>query len=227
MTTTPHVRPTAALLAFVLVVAVSGCTADPVGQPTSPSDPSASSAPTLTVRPGVLKVRLAPVRGPLGDRARTDLRRGVASVIGAWMTDGFAAPSPPRSDYSDAFASYTPRAVRLAREQRAVTTNAQLGSELVEVVPTQRVARVAVLAAGGRAVGASAEVLLVIVGARQDGSQVELVVRGTLRLTPTPKGWKVFGFDLSRSVGAPGAHAASARRDRARADDRDHDGGVR
>jgi hypothetical protein len=78
------------------------------------------------------------------------------------------------------------------------------------------VARVSALAVGGRPVGASAQLLLVVVGAREDGSQVELVIRGELNLTPAGRIWKVFGFDLQRSVGKPGTFAAAARRARER-----------
>lgn len=164
------------------------------------------------VEPGPLRVRLAPVRGQLAEQARGDVRAAMRRAMGAWMEGGFGEQGAP--DYTQAYASYTPRAGDLARRQRAVTTNAALGPELVEVVPTRRVAEVSVLAAGGRAVGADAEVLLVLIGARDDGSQTELVVRGRLRLTPTPDGWKVFGFDLTRSVGAPGTYAESVRRQR-------------
>jgi hypothetical protein len=162
------------------------------------------------VEPGPLKVRLAPVRGQLADQARGDVRDAMRRVVGAWMEGGFGEQSAP--DYAQAYATYTPRAGDLARQQRAVTTNAELGPDLVEVVPTRRVADVSVLAAGGRAVGANAEVLLVLVGARADSSQTELVVRGELRLTPTLDGWRIFGFDLTRSVGAPGTYARSVRR---------------
>jgi hypothetical protein len=208
---TLRARAETALVTVALAAALAGCTGDPVDEPAPPPETSASSAPILMVRPGPLTVRVAPVRGRITDRARNDLRRGVRRVIGAWMEGGFTGQSHPRTDYSRAFATYTPRAAGLARRQRAVTTNALLGPELVELVPTRRLARVSVLAAGGRAVGASAEVLLVLVGARADRSQVELVVRGELELTPVPGGWKVFGFDLARSVGAPGTYTAAVR----------------
>jgi hypothetical protein len=208
MRPSPYARARTALLALALVAVPAGCTADAEVDPV-PS-PSPSSAATLMVAPGPLRVRLAPVRGQLADQARGDVRDAMRRVVGAWMEGGFGEQSAP--DYAQAYATYTPRAGDLARQQRAVTTNAELGPDLVEVVPTRRVADVSVLAAGGRAVGANAEVLLVLVGARADGSQTELVVRGELRLTPTPDGWRIFGFDLTRSVGAPGTYAKSFRR---------------
>jgi hypothetical protein len=213
MSPSPCARARTALLALALVAAVAGCTADDESEPGPSPQTSASSAPTLMVEPGPLRVRLAPVRGQLAEQARDDVRATMRRVLGAWMEGGFGAQDGP--DHPQAYARYTPRAGDLARRQRAVTTNAALGPELVEVVPTRRVAEVSVLAAGGRAVGASADVLLVLVGAREDGSQTELVVRGRLRLTPTSDGWKVFGFDLTRSVGAPGTHARSVRGQRA------------
>jgi hypothetical protein len=150
-----------------------------------------------------------PIRGELAEKSRSNLRAGLRDAIEAWM-GGFDAGT----DISAALAAYTPGAAALAREQAAVTTTAKLDPELVEVVPTRRSAQVAVLAAGGRAVGASADVLLVVVGAAEDGSSVELVVRGDLVLTPMPGGWKVFGFELTRTQGSPGTYAAAARRQR-------------
>jgi hypothetical protein len=208
MRPSPYARARTALLALVLVAVPTGCTADAEVDPVPSPSPSSSS--TLMVEPGPLKVRLGPVRGQLADQARGDVRDAMRRVVGAWMEGGFGEQSAP--DYAQAYATYTPRAGDLARQQRAVTTNAELGPDLVEVVPTRRVADVSVLAAGGRAVGANAEVLLVLVGARADSSQTELVVRGELRLTPTLDGWRIFGFDLTRSVGAPGTYARSVRR---------------
>jgi hypothetical protein len=177
----------------------------------TPVETSPSTAPTLKVQPGRLDVRVR-VRGRLPKPAAGDLRRGITRAVGGWMESGFTAGPLPRDDFSAAYGTYTDGAAKQARSQRSVTTNAALGPELVELVPTRRVARVSALGVGGRAAGANAQVLLVVVGARDDGSQIELVIRGELNLTPSGRGWKVFGFDLQRTVGAPGTYAASVRR---------------
>jgi hypothetical protein len=220
-------RTSVAVAGLVLAVAASACTADPESEPApeqvTPTETSASEpepepvqpVETLKVKPRPLEVRVR-VRGNLSKPEAADLRRGVTRAVGRWMASGFTAGPLPRSDFSAAYATYTDGAARQARSQSAVTTNATLGPELVELVPTRRVARLSALAVGGRAAGATAQVLLVMAGAREDGSQVELVVRGELNLTPAGRGWKVFGFDLQRSVAAPGTYAAAARRARER-----------
>lgn len=219
MTSTPGSGRTSAVgVAVALVAAATACTGDSAGEPT-PS-PESSSAPILQVRPGPLTVRLTPpVRGQLAPGSRNNLRASLRRALGSWMSSGFGAGT----DSSDAFVAYTPGAAGLARRQAAVTTTTRLEPELVETVPTRRQARVSVLAAGGRAVGASADVVLVVVGAHADGSSIEVVVRGDLELTPTSDGWKVFGFELARSQGPPGTYAAAVRRQREREARRDRD----
>lgn len=208
--------------AVAVVLSTTACTDDAGDSPDepTPSQQSASSAPPPPLpklRAAPLTIRLTPpIRGELAEKSRGDLRAGLRDAIEAWM-GGFDAST----DISAALTAYTPGAAALAGEQAAVTTTAKLDPELVELVPTRRSAQVAVLAAGGRAVGASAAVLLVVVGAEADGSSVELVVRGDLVLTPMPGGWKVFGFELTRTQGAPGSYAAAARRERHRREQRD------
>lgn len=218
MTSTRRTRTGVATLCLLLVTAVGACTSDDSDRADTPSpaEPTASTAATLSVSPAPLKVRITSVRGHLGAPGRARLREGVSRVVGRWMTGGFLGGEQPRRDFSAAFAAYTPGAAAQARRQRAITTNQRLGPQLTEVVPTGRVVDVSALAVGGRPVGASAQVLLVLVGARTDGTQIELTVRGELDLTPTAQGWRVFGFDLARSTGAPGAFAASLKRVRER-----------
>ena len=209
----------------MLAVVASACTGDsePGPDPVPPVEMSTSTpgpdpvppVESLTVEPGPLNVRVR-VRGALPEPAAAGLRRGVTRAVGGWMASSFTDGPLPRSDFSAAYATYTDGAARQARSQSAVTTNATLGPELLELVPTHRVARVSARGVGGRAAGATARVLLVVVGAREDGSQVELVIRGELNLTPAGRIWKVFGFDLQRSVGKPGTFAAAARRARER-----------
>jgi hypothetical protein len=197
-----------------LMLSTAACSDDagdsPDERPSQLSSSSSAPPPQPEERAAPLSIRLTPpVRGELTDQSRSDLRAGLRDAIETWM-GGFDAGI----DISAAFAAYTPGAAALAREQATVTTTANLDPELVEVVPTRRSAKVAVLAAGGGAVGASADVLLVVVGAAADGTSLELVVRADLQLTPTAKGWKVFGFELARNQGAPGSYAAAVRRQR-------------
>jgi len=221
--TRTSVRMGTAVAGVLLSLLAGGCTDGdeaPVPPPPESVEPSPSTAPTLTVSSSPLNIQLGPVRGELRPVARTQLRDRLRRVISVWMATGYVGGDFPRTDYSQAFMTYTPGVAAQAQRQRKVTTTAGLGAELAQVVPTRRVARVSVLAVRGRAIGASARVLLVMVGVRADGTELELVVRGRLRLTPTADGWRIFGFELSRSLGAPGSFAQALRDSRRRDDNR-------
>jgi hypothetical protein len=213
-------RASVAVAGLVLSAVAGGCTEDRAAEPVPSVQPTASTAASPQVQPEPepepLNVRIASVPGTLPGPVRADVRRRLHGAIDSWMAAGFTGGDQPRTDFSSASGSYTPGAARLAWRQRSVTTNLRLAADLASVMPTRRVAKVSVLALSGRAVGASAQVLLVAVGARADGSQQELVLRGELDLVPTGRGWKIFGFDLVRSVGSPGTHATEQRRQQSR-----------
>lgn len=137
-------------------------------------------------------------------------------MVGSWLDAGFVAGSYPRTAFPDAYARFTPQAAKLAQQQAAVTSNAVLGPELVDVTATHRSVRVYAFSPAGRPAGATAVVTLVLLGTRSDGSHLELTVTGDLDLTPGRSGWQVFGFDLQRSVGAPGTYAKGQRHARQR-----------
>lgn len=169
---------------------------------------SVSGAPTLTVAAAPLRVKLGRLAGNLPPSKRRPVVKRIGSVVDAWFAGAFVDGDYPREDFARGFAGFTAGAARQAQRQEAVTTNAALGSDLVEVVPTRRLVRLSVFAPHRRAAGATADVSLVLVGLRQDQSQVEVAVTGQLFLTKD-SGWRVFGFDVRRSVGAVGAYARS------------------
>ena len=102
-----------------------------------------------------------------------------------------------------------------------LTTSADVGADLVDVVPTLRTVQLRAYAPHGHAVGATASVELVLLGLRAGGERVEVAVTGDLYLTRPGAGpWRVFGYDLQRSVGPPGGYARAQRRDRQRQHER-------
>ncbi len=134
------------------------------------------------------------------------------------MDAAFVKGSYPRHSFPHSFSGFTAGAARLAQRQSAVTTNAALGTAIGSLVPTRRNVWVYAYAPHGHAVGATADVLLVLQAAKTDGKRVEITVTGQLDLTRDRQHrWRVFGFDLRQGTAAPGTYAATKARQRHRA----------
>ena len=196
---------------MALAVLAGACSGDDDSPAPEPADQA--GAPTLRQQPADLDVKIARVSGALTKADANALSKRLGRVVATWFDGGFLDGDYPRSSFSG-YDAFTPGAARLARHDADVTTNAQLGSEWEQVVPTRQVVRLYVFAPGHRASGATAKVELVMVGAGESGSASELAVTGELYLTKTSKGWRIFGFDLHRSVGAPGAYVDQLRAQR-------------
>lgn len=195
--------------ALALVVLLGGCS-DDSDEPAAPDPPSQAGAPTIRQQPVGLDVKIARVAGHLPKAVSRDLRHRLGRVVEAWFKGGFLTGDYPRKHFNG-YASFTADAAKLARRDAEVTTNVQLGSQWTQVVPTRQQVRLFVFAPGHRPSGATADVQLVMIGAGSAGAMSELAVTGQLYLTKTAKGWQIFGFDLQRSVGDPGAFVAHLR----------------
>ena len=194
----------ARIAAVVMLLATVACTGEPdAEQEPTPVErttpPSTADAQRLSQPHGPLRVRLERAAGV--DRSRRPLlQRSLCRPVDTWMRGGFLAGPYPRRKFAEAFAAWTPRATRLGRGDRDITTNAALGDDLVDVVADRRSARLFVFAPRGRPAGATARVRLRLTGELRDGRVVALVVAGELYLTREGRQWRVFGYDLSREV---------------------------
>ena len=195
---------------LALALLAGACSGD---DETPAPEPDQAGAPTLRQQPADLDVKIARVSGALPKAEAKAVTQRLGHVVATWFDGGFLSGDYPRSSFSG-YAAFTPGAAKLARRDSGVTTNAQLGSQWVQVVPTRQVVRLYVFAPGHRASGATARVELVMVGADESGSASELAVTGQLYLTKTKAGWQIFGFDLQRSVGAPGAFQSPSSKQR-------------
>lgn len=193
-----------------LALLAGACSGDDDDSP-APEPTSQSGAPTLKQQPANLDVKIARVSGALPKADAKAVSKRLGHVVATWFNGGFLSGDYPRSSFTGYDAAFTPGAAKLAKRDSSVTTNAQLGSQWVQLVPTRQVVRLYVFAPGHRASGATARVELVMVGADEGGSASELAVTGQLYLTKTKAGWRIFGFDLQRAVGAPGAYVAHLR----------------
>lgn len=208
-------RSIAPSLALALALSIGACSGDEETDSTPAQPADRAGAPTLRQRPVPLDVSIARLAGRLPKSEARDLERRLGRVVATWINGGFLAGDYPRKRFTG-YARFTPDAARLARRGSGVTSNARLGRTWVQAVPTRQRVRLHVFAPGHRPSGATARVELVLVGAGAAGVVSELAVTGDLYLTKTTAGWRIFGFDLNRSVGAPGAYAAgqSAGRDK-------------
>ena len=193
-------RLAAASVGAALVLGLAACSGDEEKDPDAPGSSASEGAAPITT-----KVSIGRVAGDLDQRRRAQVKQSVAEVVDGWIDAAYVGGEWPRgdfADYSDALRDFTPDAKRRAAKDRALLTNVAIGDRVESVRATRRVLQVDVLAPGGRPVGATARVL---VRFRTDGdlSRVDLV-RGRLLLTATKKGWKVFGYDVSRSTLSPG-----------------------
>ena len=204
----------------VVVTALSGCTGDDDPGPAEGGEPPAESVTQTLARDAApQKVTVRHVFGtwPRRGAARhsAQLARAAGRAVTGWMDRAYVTvdyPTAGPKSVAGAFATFTPGAGKDARRDR-LTADLERGAKLVDVVPTRRTVQLVAYAPRGRAVGATAVVQLVLLGLRADGARIETAVTGELYLSRPGARWQVFGYDLQRSVGAPGSFARAHRSD--------------
>ena len=202
-------RLTGTALAVVLLggaVACSDGDGDGAGAAPRSASTASPSASAPSVRPGERLEPLGPVRlgqvvGGLDRDRRRQVLREVGTVTDDWLRAAYLAGPWPRRDFSRAWPRFTPAAERLARADRALTSNADLGRRVTDVVPRSRRIDVDVLVARGWAQAATARVRLAFRAEQRRGPASRgYVVHGRLLLTHGDAGWRVFGYDLSKGA---------------------------
>ena len=109
----------------------------------------------------------------------------------------------PRARFKDSWPGFTVGANALARHDRLLTSNAQLGDRIDGVRAVSKIVKVDVFSPKKKPAGATARFRLVF---RTTGdAERRVVVSGRLLLTKVKKRWKVFGFDVKKSVVPVGA----------------------
>jgi hypothetical protein len=195
-------RPVVAVVALAMVLV--GCTHDEKeSAPPSPSNArsaSTASSTKLTKPNAPLKVTIAALKGGVERKRRDGLRHAVAKPIAGWMQAAFLAGKYPHTSFPHAFAGWTGQAGKLALRDRGVTTNAPLGKDLVGLVADQRTATLYVFASGGITGGATAKVRMLMTGEKANGNLTRFAISGKLYLTRKEHTWRIFGYDLDRTV---------------------------
>ena len=188
-------RVAALVTALGLALSLAACTDD--AEPNASGSPT-STAPAQTLRSSEvgLQTRVTRVAGRLSEKRRTQVAKGIGRVVEAHLGEAYLREYPMRGPGA-AFTDFTPGARSQARRDQGLLTGRGLkGAESVSV--SHAAAYVALLAPGRHVVGAT--VRLEVDLRTETAVGVEKVrVRGRMMLTPTKKGWRVFGYDLTRS----------------------------
>ena len=189
----------------MMLVVTAGCTSDDEKpEETAPSAlPSRSVGvePTLEARPVPTQVTVAKVvGGKLRPPQRERLEKQVSRVVSAYFDDAFLAGEYPRTDFSGALATFSPGAVERAASDRALLTNAEIGTSTETVVARTKAARLDVFLPNKFVAGLTARIRLVFVQERTDGADQRVTVAGRLLMNRKESGsWQIFGYDITRS----------------------------
>jgi hypothetical protein len=185
------------VLLLVLAVVLAACSgddsssspaADATGQPADGATDSPSSVTTTA--------KLGQVKGKLPKGKRSKVRQQVAHAVDEWFDAAYVGGDYPRSDFSTSWPGFTTGAKADASEDKRLMSNQDIGSEISSVKATARRVYVDVLAVRGKAEGATARFVLKF---KTDGDVTRKIeVSGRLFLTPSPEGWRIFGYDVSK-----------------------------
>jgi hypothetical protein len=187
----------AACLALALG-ACSGDSSDPSAEPSA--EGSTATEATEVPPPLETTATLGKVTGRLPKEKRSAVRRQVARAVDAWFDAAYVGGDYPRNDFAAAWPGFTTGAKVDAKADKADMSNQDIGTQIDTVEATTRKVTVDVLAVRGHAAGATARVVLRF---RTDGEvRRKVEVRGRLFLTPTPDGWRIFGYDVTKGRGA-------------------------
>ena len=186
-------RAATAAAALGLAVLVSGCSGDSDGSADPGSTSSASAEHAVETQ-----VTWGKVTGTLPPDAREQVIATVGDLVDGWTEAAYLGGDYPRQDFSDAWPGFTPGAAQEAHGDRALMSNEDIGTRIDGVEPHKSTVRIDVLAVKQQPVGITAHVFL---GFATTGDlEREVRVTGRLFLTPTPQGWKVFAYDVTKGA---------------------------
>ena len=190
------------VLLLVLAVVLAACSGERDDPPGPAPAGEAAPAEGATDAPAPLEttVELGQVRGKLPDAKRTQVSEQVGHAVDEWIDAAYVGGTYPRNDFSAAWPGFTTGAKADARDDQDLMSNQDIGAQISSVRATARRVYVDVLAVRGKAEGATARFVLKF---RTDGDvRRKVEVSGRLFLTPSPDGWRIFGYDVTKGRSA-------------------------
>jgi hypothetical protein len=181
-----------------LALSLTGCSGDSSHSSGAPRDggTSASEVTESPVEVVPTESSLGKVTGRLPKGKRGKARRQVTRAVDAWFDAAYVGGDYPRNDFSTSWPGFTTGAKDDAHADKALMSNEGIGKQVDAVEVKTRKVTVDVLAVKGRASGATARFVLRF---RTEGKVARKIeVRGRLFLTPTPEGWRIFGYDVTK-----------------------------
>jgi hypothetical protein len=191
----PTVRRTtrAAATLLLLALAAGACSGDE-----DPAESGAGPTPASPSAPEAVRtvVTFGQVTGKLPREARTRLARQVGGVVDGWTDAAYLSGDYPRRDFDDSWPGFTPGAREQAHHDQALMSNKDIGAKVDGAAAKRSRVRLDVLAVKQRPVGVTAHV-----GFRfktTGRAEHDVRVEGRLYLTHTKRGWRVFGYDMTK-----------------------------
>jgi hypothetical protein len=192
----------AILSAALSVAACSGDDGGPADAP--PSGGAGASTATDTAPPPLeTTATMGKVRGQLPKGKRTKVREQVAHAVDEWFDAAYIGGDYPRTDYSASWPGFTTGAKADAEDDKSLMSNFDVGRVISSVEAITRKVSVDVLAVRGHARGATARFVLkfrTVGDVKDEDEQHKWEVRGRLFLTPSPDGWRIFGYDVTKGA---------------------------
>lgn len=190
------------VLLLVLAVVLAACSGDdssssPAADATGQPADGATDAPSTVTTTATL----GQVKGKLPKGKRSKVRQQVAHAVDEWFDAAYVGGDYPRNDFSTSWPGFTTGAKADALGDKSLMSNSDVGRVITSVEALTRKVSVDVLAVKGKAEGATARFVLKFktVGDVNDEAKVHKYdVQGRLFLTPSPEGWRIFGYDVSK-----------------------------
>ncbi|WP_133059075.1 MULTISPECIES: hypothetical protein [unclassified Nocardioides] len=181
---------------LALVALGSGACTDDGGSDGTGPDGGSPAGASATERTVETRVSFGVLTGRLPSDARQRLSSQVGAVVDGWIDAAYVGGDYPRRDFSDAWPGFTAGAQQEAHHDRALMSNEDVGDRIDGVELHKSTVKLDVLAVKQHPVGVTARVF---VGFRTTGDvEREVRVRGRLFLTHTDRGWRVFGYDVTK-----------------------------
>jgi len=181
------------------VAFVGGCSDDDSSPPDGKKPAETPSSTPSAERPITTKATVGRVIGKLGEQQKVKLKADVSAVMDEFFDNAYLGDFP-RTSFDEAYQAFTRDARDDAERDVDLLSNAAISDRIDLATDTSRRVKLDVLAVQGRATGVTARFTLDF----ETTGQLERAerVKGYLLLAREGGGWKVFGYDVTRSVTA-------------------------